>query len=47
MTKYVIGENNTYRWFHAVATNGGAGYQISIGQTYQVNASYYVQRNSS
>ena len=47
MTKYVIGENSTYRWFHAVASNSDAGFQISIGQTYQVNASYYVQRNSS
>ena len=46
-TKYFIGKNSTYEWFHAVATNGGAGYQIAIGQTYQVNASYYVQRNSS
>jgi hypothetical protein len=39
MTEVVIGtEATTYRWYHYYANNGGSGYTLSKGETFDIDA---------
>lgn len=45
MSQICIGNNTDYVWYHYYLNNGGAGYTITEGQSFNITAvKYYVQR---